>query len=561
MVKKALDFIFADDEDFSLEHKLFLSATIIGTFTSVLGGIINLLLKASLLAVIVPFLLSVLLLVLYLFLRFRKIYKPFVIPGILISFLGISVIWLSNGGMNGVNVMPAIVILILGLVIVTDKNKKYVISLFILIFVVNYLIQFFYPELIKSFPPNYNFWLDSVGTFIYCSISVYLIVKFIYKHFKLKRFKSEENEAKYRVLTENMKDVVWILDAETLKYSYISPSIKKLRGYTPEEIMSDGYGNGSEIDESVFLKRIMEPRIEALRAKKDKQPIYYTDEVLQTCKDGTTVWTEIIHDYYINERSNRVELRGVTRDISDRKKSEQEIRRKNQELSNLVSEKDKFFSIIAHDLKSPLHSIVGLSEFLIKSVNENDLIGVTKYAENIRQSTRRVMDLLSNLLLWSYSQTGRIKFKPEKLELITLIDEVVMLFSEVAKQKEIRIETEISSKKEAMISTILRNLISNAIKFSFTGGIITVYAKENMHETIFQVSDSGLGMTTESIKRIFNIDENYSTPGTLKEQGTGLGLILCKEFVEKHNGKIWVESVFDKGSPFFFSIPFITMSN
>jgi two-component system, sensor histidine kinase and response regulator len=201
-----------------------------------------------------------------------------------------------------------------------------------------------------------------------------------------------------------------------------------------------------------------------------------------------------------------------------------------------------------------------LSDFLIKKVRENNLSGIEKYAESIKQTSHRVMDLLSNLMLWSHSQTGRMSYKPEHFELINLVNEVILLFIESTKNKSINLKIDIAPTTivyadKAMISTVLRNLISNAIKFSFPGGEILISAVENENCLTIQISDSGIGIPEESINKLFRIDTNYSTPGTQKEQGTGLGLILCNEFIEKHGGAIWVVSEKGNGSTFFFTIP------
>jgi two-component system, sensor histidine kinase and response regulator len=560
-INKWISFIFEEEGDFSLEHRLFLSAIIIGILTSVAGAVINIILEASFTAVIIPFLLAGLLSILYYFLRFRGKFEPFVFPTTIISLIGISVIWIFNGGIDGVNIMPAFVILILGLIAVPAKRKKYVISVFLFLFGIVYLIQLFRPDLIIPVVPGIYHWIDSLFTLLYSSFFIYLIIVFFHKHYTLERLKSKENEEKYRMLTESMKDVVWTLDAETLRYTYISPSVEKLRGFTPDEIMAEPMDFGFTSEASYHFHVLMKQRFVAFLAKKDVQPIYYIDELLQPCKDGTFVWTELIYEYFRNEKNNRIELRGVTRDISGRKKAEQQIAINNQELSTLNAEKDKFFSIIAHDLISPFHSIIGLCKYLVEKVKEKDLRGIEKYADTIRQSSLRIMDLLNNLMIWSHSQTGRMNFRPEYFNLSNLIDEVALLFAENTKQKSIHIKNELEQSEfiyadKSMISTILRNLISNAIKFSFEGGEIQISATENEDGSTIKVTDSGVGIPKKAIEKLFRLDENHSTPGTQKEQGTGLGLILCHEFVEKHGGKIWVESESGRGTTFFFTIPF-----
>lgn len=247
-------------------------------------------------------------------------------------------------------------------------------------------------------------------------------------------------------------------------------------------------------------------------------------------------------------------------DITKRNKAEQEIIQKNIELEKLNSEKDKFFSIIAHDLKSPFNSIVGFSELLEGQIKEKDLKGIRKYSEIIRKSSNRAMDLLMNLMEWAQSQTGRMEFNPQYLEMVDLIKEVEALFADIARQKSVTISRTLPQHApvyadKAMISTIMRNLISNAVKFSKPGGKIKISVEENENRLTVKVTDMGVGISKERQEKLFRMDENNSTPGTMNEKGTGLGLILCKEFVEKHGGQIWVESELGKGSAFCFILP------
>jgi PAS domain S-box-containing protein len=251
---------------------------------------------------------------------------------------------------------------------------------------------------------------------------------------------------------------------------------------------------------------------------------------------------------------------GLIVDITERMRDEAEIKLKNEELTNLNATKDKFFSIIAHDLKSPFNSIIGFSSLLSRQLQEKDFAAIERYAGIIQNSSLQAMDLLMNLLEWSRSQTGRIVFTPENIDLSVLINQTIELFYGSAQHKSITIYSEIAltrslSADKAMINTILRNLISNAIKFTKTGGEIIVSAWQMSNDVVVSVSDNGVGMDEESIAKLFRIDQNHSTLGTEKEKGTGLGLLLCSEFVEKHSGRIWVESTPGKGSKFSFTIP------
>ena len=253
-------------------------------------------------------------------------------------------------------------------------------------------------------------------------------------------------------------------------------------------------------------------------------------------------------------------LAGYTIDITDLKNSELELIESEKRLRELNSTKDKFFSIIAHDLRSPFSSIMGFSNILANQIIEHDYEGVEKYAEIIQQSSKRAMDLLSNLLEWSRSQTGMIQFNPEFFVLSRLVSEIVELFNDASKQKSISITIQISRSfpvvaDRAMISSMIRNLISNAIKFTFPGGGVTISAEQKNHETTVAVQDNGVGIDNDDLQKLFRIEETHSTSGTQNERGSGLGLLLCKDFAEKHGGKIWVKSEKGVGSTFFFSLP------
>lgn len=251
---------------------------------------------------------------------------------------------------------------------------------------------------------------------------------------------------------------------------------------------------------------------------------------------------------------------GLLVDISERMRNEAEIELKNEELTNLNATKDKFFSIIAHDLKSPFNGILGLTNYMVEQIQEKHYEQLEEYATVVKNSSQQAMDLLTNLLNWSRSQTGRMEFKPEPAEIVALIEAEIDLLSNSAEQKSIILAGRFSGKTtafvdRAMFSTIMRNLISNAIKFTRPGGRVEISLEEGLNLVKLSVSDNGIGIKKERIDKLFRISENYSTTGTLNEKGTGLGLILCNEFVEKHGGKIWVESEEGKGSTFYVTLP------
>ena len=367
----------------------------------------------------------------------------------------------------------------------------------------------------------------------------------------------KESEKKYRFLTEFTADVIWVLNITTGKFTYISPSVFQLRGFNVEEAMLETLENAITPESIVIVNDAISKNIQTFITQPDL-PNHYLNEIQQYCKNGEIIWVEVSTQFRYCPTGD-IEIIGVSRNIEERKKAEAKILESETELRKLNATKDKFFSIIAHDLKSPFNSIIGFSEALIEQVIDKDYQGIRKYADIINQSSQKAMNLLMNLMEWAQSQTGRIEFMPESFIINDLIDENVNLFNEIAGQKSINIKTELFANynvtaDKAMIKTVLRNLISNAVKFTKQGGEISISTVLSQNKVIVSVKDNGIGIPTENIEKLFRIDESYSTYGTNKESGTGLGLILCKEFIEKHNEKIWVESQLSIGTCFYFTL-------
>lgn len=231
-----------------------------------------------------------------------------------------------------------------------------------------------------------------------------------------------------------------------------------------------------------------------------------------------------------------------------------------QELKELNRTKDKFFSIIGHDLGNQFNIIVGFSEVLISDFKKLDAVKVEYHLNNINKSSRHAYELLENLLTWSQMQTNSIQYHPVTFNANLKIAESIELLEGAYIKKNIQIKVIAKGKVSVfadvnMFSTIFRNLVSNAIKFTRENGSITISIKKKDDFCEITVKDNGIGISGENIRKIFRIDSNHTTLGTNGEKGTGLGLLLCKEFVEKHKGKIWVESVVGKGSRFIFTLP------
>ena len=245
----------------------------------------------------------------------------------------------------------------------------------------------------------------------------------------------------------------------------------------------------------------------------------------------------------------------------ERKKAEEEISFKNEQLQLINAEKDKFFSIIAHDLRGPLSAFVDATQILTEEIQNMDLEEIKDITMSMKTSASNIYGLLENLLEWSRLRRGAMDFVPENLNLKKKIEASIDVLSESARKKRIGLTISVPGELEIradihMFDTIIRNLISNAIKFTISGGKVIVTANYNGdHYIVVKISDSGIGMAPELRNKLFQIDEKTSRPGTEGETSTGLGLLLCKEFIEKHGGKIWVESSVGQGSTFSFSLP------
>lgn len=236
------------------------------------------------------------------------------------------------------------------------------------------------------------------------------------------------------------------------------------------------------------------------------------------------------------------------------------VEQRTLELKELNATKDRFFSIIAHDLKNPFNTLIGFSELLKDNFDSFDTDQIKNYITIIFETSRSSYSLLENLLNWSRSQTGRLELTPERISVKQLVGEVLDVCRNPAEKKNIVIHNAIDPEAEVYAdynttSTVLRNLISNAIKFTHNQGEIYIECFYKDDFVIVSVKDNGVGIPSKNMDKLFRIDGNFSTKGTENESGTGLGLILCREFIVKNGGDIWVESLPGNGSTFYFSLP------
>jgi len=370
---------------------------------------------------------------------------------------------------------------------------------------------------------------------------------------------AEKNAEEYRNALKQSNQFLEILDSlpshvyiknNQRQYTYANKICLELFKKTRETI----YGS---VDEEFFppitLKQL---------AKIDKQILEEgkttKEEVLVTDDNGNSItYLEMKFPLY-NEKGEINGLCGISTDISEIKGTQKKLKEAN-------AAKDKFFSIIAHDLKGPLSSILSFSNKINENFDKYDVIKLKEYFRVINKGINNIYRLLENLLLWSLAQKDNIDFIPTKINLNLSSNETCELLSQSAENKSIKIINEIPGDiyvyaDKEMLSTVFRNLISNAIKYTPRKGVIKIKAHyiihiNNQEFVEISVEDTGIGISKEIQSKLFDISESTSTIGTDDETGTGLGLVLCKEFIRKHKGKIWVESEVEKGSDFKFTIP------
>lgn len=298
-------------------------------------------------------------------------------------------------------------------------------------------------------------------------------------------------------------------------------------------------------------------QLESIRIKREREiheQKQFRNFLMALMGLGGVIILLVLYLNIIKQRSNR-----------RLKAANTKVQQQNTELQELNATKDKFFSIISHDLKGPLNSLTSFSSLLINHTDSLSKDEIKMLANDLDKSLKNLFALLENLLEWSRSQTGNIEFTPEQFSVNELLEQNKTLLTTQAQNKEIAIRNasnlviHVNAHRNS-VNTVIRNLISNAIKFTPRGGTITLNVSQRNGEAIISVADTGVGMRPEVIAKLFRIDAKHTTKGTAEEKGTGLGLILCREFVEKNKGRIWVESTPGKGSEFCFSLPFVTSS-
>ncbi len=365
---------------------------------------------------------------------------------------------------------------------------------------------------------------------------------------KINEEKLKESERRLRLFLENNLDA-FLLTSPDGSIFFVNQAACNMFGRSAEEISNEG--RSGIID-------VTDPRLAVGLEERAKTGIF-KGELTGKRKDGTLFPIEVSSSYFYNDEG---ELRTsmVIRDITERKKAEEILKESEARLAGLNATKDKFFSIVSHDLRNPVHAMLSTVQVLNEDLDSMDHQTIKKFTQNLQFTVNRLHGLLDNLLNWSLLQMNKIKFSPESTSLNLLIDDSIEIVADQAAAKNITIILEIARQidvlaDQEMVKSIMQNLLTNAIKFSFPESEIVISAKLKNTQVEVIVEDSGTGIEENKLNNLFNIGANLNTAGTKGEKGTGLGLILSKEFVEKNGGTMRVESTIGSGSRFIFSLP------
>jgi PAS domain S-box-containing protein len=360
-----------------------------------------------------------------------------------------------------------------------------------------------------------------------------------------------ESEKKYRYLTEKATDIIYTISLDS-KVTFYNKAIERIFESTTEEIEQNNYTH-------LMLPQDKES---ALKLHSDiyngkKPPIF--EHGFKTPK-GRLVYLECSVTPLFNELNEVTGALGIARDITDKRKAQEELKEGKEVLEDLVKTKDKFLSVIAHDLRDPFNILIGYSDLILSDFENISKEDLKKYIQAINNSSNNSFSLLKNLIDWSKTESNRIVFSPEKINIGKTISRTIQSLKYSAEAKSVKIRFKYIDNifiytDDNMLKTVLRNLIANSIKFSYKHSDIVIELIEEKNQFIIKIIDTGSGISDENKARLFLQNHNFSERGTTNEKGSGLGLLICKEFINKWNGRLWIESNLGEGSTFSFSIP------
>jgi PAS domain S-box-containing protein len=388
------------------------------------------------------------------------------------------------------------------------------------------------------------------------SATIQLIINDL-SEYKATKSALHEVEKNFNYLTENLSAFLLNLDL-TGNITQITSSVFKVLGYKVKDILGLNISRFLTADSyALAFRGILDRRMEY---HDSKNPIARKNIFEVIGKSDLKRWIEITTYPILDSNNVLIGISGICHDVTERQSTEDLLRKNSIRLNDLNATRDKFFTIIAHDLRAPFNSTLGLIEIIQNEFESLEDSEKKSYIKLIEDNTQSTLAFLDNLLEWSKKQTGKLSFQPVKLSIIEIIEEVAQNHKSATSLKNLILNIKVPDNLEVfadeqILKTILNNLLNNAIKYSFPDGEIEIKAESNNNHIEFMITDFGIGMTEDVRNILFRIDEHLTTPGTANEKGSGLGLLICKDFIDMHQGKIWVESKPNEGSRFIFTIP------
>jgi PAS domain S-box-containing protein len=363
-------------------------------------------------------------------------------------------------------------------------------------------------------------------------------------------------------ITESSLDVLWSMDVKTMRYSYVSPASLLSLGYTPSEMEGALFTEFVSQDTAENFHKLLHNKLEEALEKGTRPHI--SIEIQMYHKMGYTVWVELSVTNLKGGNESLFEIVGTTKRIDNRKNAELQLAKQQSELQKLADTRDKFFGVIGHDIKNPVSALMNTAELLEENYENMDKAMIKKQMRMIIDSADHLYRLLDNLLQWSKHTAGEIPYRPNKCNIADIVMDATNHLKQQALYKDITINYKFETFgnndvicDENMIRVVIINLVSNAIKYSRQKSLVEVLVRSYENDKRFLeivVIDFGIGMNQERLSKIFHFKKNDCIAGTNNEPGAGLGLILCKEFIDKHNSFIWVKSGLEKGSQFHFTL-------
>ena len=362
-----------------------------------------------------------------------------------------------------------------------------------------------------------------------------------------------KSEQRFRSVFENSGVGMAIFPPDKA-YSRVNKAFCAMLGYSEDELLKMSFSDVTypgDIKKSIDLHNsLIEGDI--------KESVNLEKRYLH--KNGNAVWSSTTASLVKDSNYKPLYFIIQCQNITKRKEAEEALAIYNEQLKSLNVSKDKFFSIISHDLRSPFNALLGITEYMVQFYKDMNRDEVLDSLNNVHKSAQKLYNLILNLLEWSRLQTGRLEVEKSKINLNKMCNDITLLYKEMSDSKKILLTSNVPENlniyaDKYMLETVMRNLVSNAIKFTRTDGQVSINVETENELAKVSVEDSGIGISKEDMEKLFRIDVQYKHDGTASEKGTGLGLILCKEFVEKNGGSISVESKLNIGSKFIFTVP------